>query len=221
MNPDFETFMRSSFKIIPEKTRIVTLSDTPNLTLYQTQQYDNTDTEHGHDSIDYHIWLSPKNAMAIISYIEKNLSLLNPEKQTIYQGNAAAMLEKLVALDTTLKTDLLPIAGKPFMVFHNGFQYFIKDYHLNLVGTITDNPAVYASVNQIKHAQNQLTDNKVICVFKEPQFSDTMIDTVIADTHTHIGTLDPLGSVNDSGKNHYFDMMKTLSDHLLECLNRN
>lgn len=221
INPDFETFMRSSFKIIPEKTLIVTLSDTPHLTLYPTQHYNNTDTEHGHDSLDYHIWLSPKNAMAIISYIEKQLSQLNPEKRTIYQENAASMLEKLVTLDETLKTDLLSIADKPFMVFHNGFQYFIKDYHLNLVGTITDNPAVYASVKQIKHAQQHLIDNKVMCVFKEPQFSDTMIDTVIAETQTRIGTLDPLGSVNDSGKNHYFDMMNSLSVHLSECLNHN
>ncbi len=221
INADFETFMRSSFKIIPEKTLIITLSDTPDLTLYPTQHYDTTDTEHTHDSIDYHIWLSPSNSIHIIDYLETQLSLINPEKRTIYQKNAARMREKLVLLDETLKTDLLPIAGKPFMVFHNGFQYFIKEYDLNLVGTITDNPAVYASVNQIKQAQQHLIDNKVICVFKEPQFSDTMIDTVIADTQTHIGTLDPLGSVNDAGKNHYFDMMNALSLSLLECLNRN
>jgi zinc transport system substrate-binding protein len=221
INPDFETFMRSSFKIIPEKTLVITLSDTPDLTLYPTQKHGNTNKVHTHNAIDYHIWLSPSNAIHIIDYLEKQLSLINPEKQTIYQKNAATMREKLVTLDETLKTQLLPIADKPFMVFHNGFQYFIKDYHLNLVGTITNNPTAYASVNQIKQAQQQLEDNKVMCVFKEPQFSDTMIDTVIADTHTHIGTLDPLGSSINSGKNHYFDMMNALSVHLSECLNHN
>ena len=107
------------------------------------------------------------------------------------------------------------------MVFHNGFQYFIKNYGLNLVGTITDNPTVYSSVKRIKKAQENLHDKAVICVFKEPQFSDKPIETVIANTQTKIGTLDPLGGNIASGKEQYFTVIRNLGDNLLQCLNSN
>ena len=155
INPDFETFMRSSFKIIPEKSTIITLSDTPDIALYPTMQYGNDDKSHNHNSTDYHIWLSPSNAIKIIHYITAQLSMINPEKKTIYQKNAHITTQKLSALDAELKTQLLPLQGKPFMVFHNAYQYFIKYYTLNLSGTITDNPAAYSSVKRIKKAQKQ------------------------------------------------------------------
>ena len=146
-----------------------------------------------------------------------NLSI-NPEKEKIYRDNAHNVITKLVALNDDLKQQLSPITDKPFMVFHNGFEYFIKNYNLSLVGTITDNPNVYSSIKHIKQAQKTLIDNKVICVFKEPQFSDKTIETIITDTQTRISTLDPIGSNFKSGKNLYFKVMHSIKDNLLTCL---
>jgi zinc transport system substrate-binding protein len=144
--------------------------------------------------------------------------MINPEKKAIYQKNSELAVQKISMLDAQLKTQLLPLQGKPFMVFHNAYQYFIKHYNLNLSGTITDNPAAYSSVKRIKKAQKQLYDNHVQCVFKEPQFSSKPIETVIAHSKTKIGMLDPLGGGLVSGKNHYFDLMKNLGRDLTKCL---
>jgi zinc transport system substrate-binding protein len=127
---------------------------------------------------------------------------------------------KLHRLATDLKRELMPIKHKPFMVFHNGYQYLIKEYNLNLVGIITDNPAAYSSINRIQKAKKQLHDNKVKCVFKEPQFSNKAIETVIANTDTSIGMLDPLGGNIQANKNLYFDLMRHLSNNLLSCLKK-
>ncbi len=216
INPDFESFMCSSFKIIPEKTKLITLSDTPNLTLYPSKQYHHG--THKETGTDYHIWLSADNAIHIVRYLTDTLSTINPEKQKTYRDNAHNVITKLVALNDDLKQQLSPITDKPFMVFHNGFEYFIKNYNLSLVGTITDNPNVYSSIKHIKQAQKTLIDNKVICVFKEPQFSDKTIETIITDTQTRISTLDPIGSNFKSGKNLYFKVMHNIKDNLLTCL---
>lgn len=220
INSDFETFMRSSFKIIPEKTTIITLSSAKDLVIYPTAHYNNDDY-HQYDSTDYHIWLSADNAVHIINDLADKLSALNPEKQAIYHYNAQTAITKILKLNDTLKAQLSPITDKPFMVFHNGFQYFVKNYDLNLVGTITDNPAVYSSVQQIKTAQQNLHDNAVMCVFKEPQFSDKTIETVITGTETKIGTLDPLGGDIPSGKTQYFTLMENLAKSFLTCLTPN
>jgi zinc transport system substrate-binding protein len=215
INPDFETFMKSSFQIIPKTSKILNLSDADNLTVYLTQQYGLSKNTTA--STDYHIWLSPDNAIKTVSYIAKELSKINPEKKEIYEKNLKTTIQKLNLLSMDLKTHLRPLKDKPFMVFHNGYGYFIKAYSLNLVGIITDNPAAYSSIKRIKQAQKQLHDNHVACVFKEPQFSSKPIETVIGNANTKIGTLDPLGGTITAGKEHYFTMMRTMSDNLVKC----
>lgn len=223
INPKFETFINSSLKIIPQDIPVVFLSDAEKLTLYPTQSYGLAyglayNLEHkAHSATDYHIWLSPQNAIKMIHYIASELVKINPTKQEIYKDNLKLAEQKLRKLDTDLQKTLKFIQDKPFMVFHNGYEYFIKAYHLNLVGVITDNPAAYSSLKRIKFAQKQLRDHKVECVFKEPQFSSKPIETVIADAQTPIGILDPLGSAITADKEHYFILMRNLAQNLTDC----
>lgn len=217
INPEFETFMQTSFKLIPKTSKIILLSDTPHLTLYNNTK----SSSHHHSKTDYHIWLSVNNSIAIINHLAKQLSILNPEKQDIYQKNAQRTVKKLLELDTDIKNKLNSVQDKPFMVFHNGLQYYIKSYGLNFIGTITDNPVAYTSIKKIHNAQQKLIANKVVCVFQEPQFSDKKIQAVIQNTNTKVGTIDYLANNINSGKNHYFQMMKSLSENMIQCLNNN
>ncbi|MFT6072072.1 MAG: zinc transport system substrate-binding protein [Alphaproteobacteria bacterium] len=218
INPNFETFMRSSYKIIPHNTAIITLSDTPDMSFLEIAK-NNQHTKH--NVTDFHIWLSPDNAIQIVKYLTKKLSTLNPDKQAIYQENSKHMIAKLSALHKQLLVKTEPIKHKSFMAFHNAYQYFIKAYDLNYAGAITHNPMAYTSVKKIKRAQKKLADNNVHCVFKEPQFSDTMIETIIQENRTKIGILDPLGGNSPAGKAHYFQLMHAIGDNLQECLGNN
>jgi zinc transport system substrate-binding protein len=92
---------------------------------------------------------------------------------------------------------------------------------LNYSGAITHNPNEFSSIKKIKHAQETLVKNNVKCIFKEPQFSNAMIDTIAQDKKIHIGILDPLGGTLGAGKTHYFDLMNNIKKNLIKCLENN
>lgn len=210
---NFETFMRSSFKVIPDSCKVISLSQTTDLKLEKLKSH-NKETQ----QIDYHIWLSPKNAIKIVEYLNLQLSQLNPSKSKVYQKNTISLVQKLNKLDTELMDELSPVSNVAFMVFHNAYQYFIKGYTLNYKGAITQNPNSHSSIKKIQQTQKDVQDHQIKCVFKEPQYQNKMIETVIQDANISIGELDPLGSNIKAGKSYYFKLMHNLAKNLRTCL---
>jgi zinc transport system substrate-binding protein len=222
IDSDFETFMQSGFKIIPDTCKIIKLSDISDIDFLNLTSNDVHDDDNSKINIpDYHIWLSPLNAIKIVNYLTDELSKLNPDKQEIYNRNRATTIEKLLNLDAQLNHDLTSIKNHSFMVFHNAYQYFTKNYQLKYAGAITQNPNSFSSINKIKQAQKILNNNQVKCVFKEPQFSNTLIETIVQGNNVKIAILDPLGGNIPVGHAHYFELMTQIKDNLLKCLGSN
>src|SRR6056300_1346552 len=83
---------------------------------------------------DVHIWLSPDNAVKIIKKINKEMSLFFPENAKTYNQNANQMIKKINQLKVELKKELLGIKDKPYIVFHDAYQYFETSLDLNAIG---------------------------------------------------------------------------------------
>jgi|GEM_PF-6397451 len=219
MNPNFENFMRSAYNIFPDTTKIVTLSNTPQVDFLAKQNKHSA--KHQDQALfnpDYHIWLSPQNAIKMVRYLTNTFIDINAKKKAIYQSNSQRLIKQLQALDVQLKEKLMPVKTISFMAFHNAYQYFIKDYQLNYAGSLTHDPMAYATINSINKAKEIMLRKKARCVFKEPQFSDKMIETVIQNNNVGIGILDPLGGHIAEGGTHYFQLLNNLTDNLLNCL---
>ena len=89
-----------------------------------------------------HFWLDPENAKLMVTQIATTLSEVDPDNASAYQANAEAEQLKLDALEQELKTTLAPIADKPFVVFHDAYQYFEARFGLSLAGSVTVTPDV-------------------------------------------------------------------------------
>ena len=123
-------------------------------------------------------------------------------------------------MDTELKTRLQDIKPKPFIVFHDAFQYFQATYDLNGVGTISVEPDESPSPKRLAEIRKKLKETNTSCVFKEPQFSDRVIKAVVDQTPAKIGVLDPLGAEIDSGPTMYFQLLRNIADSLHGCLSK-
>ncbi|MDD4798881.1 MAG: zinc ABC transporter substrate-binding protein [Clostridia bacterium] len=77
---------------------------------------------------DPHIWLSPKRAMLMVKIIAREMSLLDPANQAIYQKNADVYTAQLKALDLEITESLAATENKKFIVFHPAFGYLAEDY---------------------------------------------------------------------------------------------
>ena len=167
---------------------------------------------------DVHIWLSPDNAVKIIKKVNKELNLFFPENAKTYDQNANQMIKKINQLKIELKNELSGIKDKPYVVFHDAYQYFETSFGLNAVGSIALDGDIASSPKQISIIKDKIVKFKASCVFQEPQFDSKLVKIVAEGTNAQIGTLDPLGVNVKSEENFYLQLLKNMAKSLKDCL---
>lgn len=235
VGPTLETFMQKSMKYIHPPQVLLTLSTLNNLkTLPQRQGREWQDHhDHGHDhdhdhdhdhhhshdsAIDPHLWLSTDNAEIIVDAISNTLSQKDPKNASRYQANAQQAKKELASLHSDLQTQLASVQKAPFLVYHDGYQYFEKEFNLNAKGTLLTNPHLPLSAYGLKKIKEQIQSQHIQCVFRETEFSDKLIIENLKDLNVRIIELDPLGVHFPAGPDNYFQTMKALGNDLQTCL---
>jgi zinc transport system substrate-binding protein len=167
---------------------------------------------------DVHIWLSPDNAVKIIKKINKELSLYFPENAETYDKNANQMIKEINQLKVELKKELSGIKDKPYIVFHDAYQYFETSFGLNAAGSVALEGDIASSPKQISIIKDKIVKLKASCVFQEPQFDSKLVKIVVEGTNAQTGTLDPLGVNIKNGENFYLQLLKNMAKSLKDCL---
>lgn len=185
---------------------------------WASHEHESRDHEHDFSGIDPHIWLDPQNAINIVKMIAVRLGELDAAHAALYQSNASGLIARLKQLDQTLNTQLLPIKAQPFIVFHDAYQYLEKRYSLNAIGAVSVSPEHLLSAKQLHHLHHLIEEKQVRCLFAEPQFPPTLVDTLIAETKIKSSVLDPLGSELTGGADNYFMLLNNLAQSLTACL---
>ncbi|MCB9957320.1 MAG: zinc ABC transporter substrate-binding protein [Rhodospirillaceae bacterium] len=182
------------------------------------------DHEHGDDdhhdgSVDMHMWLDPANAIVWTDAIAATLAEVDPAHAAAYRANADAQMADLDALSEEIDTLVAPVRDRPFLVFHDAYQYLEARFGLAGVGSITINPDLPLSPQRIYDVRARLVDTGAVCVFAEPQFDQHRVAVVTEGTETRIGVLDPLGGTVE-GPRTYQGILLTLAHALVDCLGR-
>lgn len=176
--------------------------------------------DHDHDAgVEPHIWLDPRNARAMTARIAGVLADRDAANAAVYRANAARLDAGLAALDSELAAQLAPLTGRPFVVFHDAYQYFEHRYGLNAVGSITVSPERKPSAQRIQAVRNKIRETGARCVFAEPQFDSALVATLIEGTGARAGTLDPTGADGvPAGPEAYAQVLRNLAAGLGACL---
>ena len=225
IDDEFESGLKKTVKGLPKSVKVIRVSKMKKLRLLSTRADDNWEEDghdhhdHGHSSNDLHFWLDPNNAIEIVKSITQELSAIYPENINIYKKNAKNIIKEIKTTDLLIKSMLEPVRNKPYIVFHDAYQYFEKAYSLKSVGSILVDPELPASAKRIIKIRSKIKSLNAHCVFKEPQFRAKIVKTVIDGTTTKIGILDPLGADIKSGPGMYTSLLKNIAENLNACLN--
>ncbi|KSV65822.1 zinc transporter [Sinorhizobium sp. GL2] len=176
------------------------------------------DHDHGHGDADLHMWLDPMNAKAMAAEIEKTLTEADPANASAYKANLDALNKRLDALDAKLTETVAPVKDKPFVVFHDAYQYFEHRYKVRVAGSITVSPEVLPGADRVSQIHAKIKELGATCVFAEPQFEPKLINVVIEGTPAKSGTLDPEAGTLEAGPDLYFQMMEGIGTSLKTCL---
>jgi len=177
------------------------------------------DDHEGHDGgKDGHVWLDPANARKMLAEIARVLAKADPADAETFRVNAARAEAALDALEASLAQDLAPVKDRPFVVFHDAYQYFERRFGLAAVGSITINPEAQPSAKRLAEVRNKLLKLSAACVFSEPLFQQRLVAAVTEGTDARSGTLDPEGALVEPGPMAYETLLRNLAAGLKSCL---
>jgi len=186
------------------------------------EAHDGHDQHEGHDhgEHDLHIWLDPENAKTIANVIAKTLGEEDPEHATLYAENAEKLIAELDTLATETAKRLAPVKDKRFVTFHDAYQYYEKRFDIQNVGVVTLSPDIKPGAKRLKKLKEALSENKIACVFSEPQFDAKLVNLAIEGTNVRSAELDPLGANLDAGASLYIELVNQLTNGIVGCLSK-
>jgi zinc/manganese transport system substrate-binding protein len=139
------------------------------------------DHGHSHAEVDPHAWQSVPNVKLYVENIRDGLIAADPDGKADYDGNAAAYLAKLDALDTEIKAavERIPRDRRKIITSHDAFGYFQKAYGIAFVAPQGVSTEAEASAKDVARIIQQIRRERIPAVFLE-NISDQRLAARIA-----------------------------------------
>ncbi len=235
IGPGMEAFLRKPLTALGSNATVVELDDAPGITKLKFREggafepHDDGDGhdageehadghDHDHGEFDTHLWLDPHNAKAMAAEITTSLVATDPANALTYEANQKTLNDELDALDTEIASTVAPVKDKPFIVFHDAYQYFEHRYGVRVSGSITVSPETIPGAQRVAEIHRKVADLGATSVFAEPQFEPKLVNVVLEGTSAKSGVLDPEAATLPQGPDLYFNLMRGIASSLKNCL---
>ncbi len=139
-----------------------------------------------------HYWLSIKNAKIIATNISEALSLKYPQHKGFFQKNKNQLVAQLDSMDLRIQSIIEQKKNKALFVFHPAWFYFTEDYGLEEISIEQDGKEPKAK--ELKKIIQIAKNKGVSCIFFDPHFDDSTVETIAKSLGLNIDSLDPLPS---------------------------
>ncbi|AWQ21534.1 iron ABC transporter substrate-binding protein (plasmid) [Pantoea ananatis] len=166
-----------------------------------------------------HAWLSPNNALIYVDNIRDALVKHDPANASIYQENAAAYKQKIVAALEPVRKQLAAIPeNKRWIVTSEGaFSYLARDLGLIELYLWPINADQQGTPQQVRNVIDQMKKNAIPVIFSESTVSDKPARQVARETHAHYGGVlyvDSLSAASGPVPT-YLDLLKVTTQTLV------
>lgn len=227
VSPQLEAFLEPSLEARNDQSGNLAAAQLEGIRLLDARRADDwhegeeAAAGHGHShkhKRDYHLWLDPHNARVIARAMAERLAELDAANAEQYRRNARELEQRLRSLDEELERRVEQVRDRPYVVFHDAYQYFERSYGLESAGVVTLTPEQRPGGRHLLELRNQISELGVACVFVEPQFKPAIVRSLTRGLDVSIGELDPIGADLDPGPEAYFELLEGLADGLVDCL---
>ena len=112
------------------KTKVIKLMDLVDLVKEESVEGMDIEEEE-EDEYDEHVWTSPKNAITIVSKLEKEISKIDSRNKDIYKNNSDNYISELEKIDKEIR-NIVDNSSSNILVFGDRFpfRYFVDEYNL-------------------------------------------------------------------------------------------
>jgi zinc transport system substrate-binding protein len=168
-----------------------------------------TSGQEEHEGLDPHIWMSPLNAMSMVSTIYDGLVRVDPESLAFYRQNRDSYLRELAQLDQDIREGLADFQGHTFMVYHPAFGYFAREYGLTIIPIEVEGkePTPAGLARLIEQAE----EDGIKVIFASQQFNPESAGVIAREIDGRVVLVDPLAR-------DYIANMRLLLDELMGAM---
>ena len=219
---EFEIGLRKALKNLDQSKRfdIISLEGLRIHGYRDDKIYEKDFQEESHESAtkDMHLWLDIDNMKKISQHISRLLTEINPDNQLKYQNNLASLTSKLDALQIEIEKQMLPFSSNLYAAYSDTIQYFEKKYNLERPVIVTPYHGARLSINRTLASKNTINDLNISCLIYGTEVRKSQITVLSEGLNLNAHKVDILGQQFNKGPNHYFNLMKRISNQVASCL---
>ena len=168
--------------------------------------------------VNPHIWVSIDGAIAGAKNISSGLASIDPSRADYYLKNQEAYVARLESLGKVMSAELTNVKKHNIVTFHEAFPYFARDFNLNVVAVLQEEPDSEPSPQEIRAIVDKIKLTQTDVLFTEPQYSGNAARLVARETGARVFELDPVVTGPSDPDAYINIMMKNLAT-LKEALN--
>ena len=175
---------------------------------------DHEGEEHDDHSSDPHVWLGKDNIITIAKKVEAELTEKLPEQAEYFTTNRQNFENDLNAIYADFAAKTAGKTAQEFIIFHDAYNYLFESMGLdrNLKVPFSQNVLHDTGTAHLAELIDEIKIHGITHVFREPQFSDSNLNTLANEYNLSVGTLDPLGT--DDSAEGYLNNIKSNLDAL-------
>ena len=166
-----------------EYLALIDATDVLNESLSESMEHDHEDHDHLEtETIDEHIWTSPKRAIEIVDFICAKLCELDKQNSEAYLNNANNYKQRLIEADNKLSK--IESSGKKLIFADRfAFRYLCYDYKISYDAAFPGcSAATDPSVSQIASLTKSAKDSKAKSIFylenSDPAFAKNIANAI-------------------------------------------
>lgn len=166
------------------------------------------------NTVNPHVWLSPKNALIMADNVKKALVDVNQSDSAYFEANYNALRQRLEELDRQYSETLSNVPRKSFVVYHKAFSYIARDYGLEEITVIGLDDEQEPSLAQISRVIDYCKANGIKYIFAEPLVTSKPMQTIAAGAGAQILTLNPLDGLTEEEEKNGDDYISIMQENL-------
>jgi zinc transport system substrate-binding protein len=171
------------------------------------------------NSPDPHIWLDTDNVRIIARSLTQTLIEIDRQNEHQYSANLTRFHQQLDVLDQEISNILQAPGFPPFAVYHNGYQYFEKQFALSHRASFTSNEEVQPGIRQVLAIKLVLDSDNVNCIVVDPSVNTENLGNQLERSNLRFIPVDILAHDIPLAADAYFRFMNHLAANFASCHN--
>ena len=209
VSPEFEIFLADIFASQSRSKPLITAASISGISLHNLND----------GNADLHLWLNTENAISIAQQLAISLIELDPENDKEYQEALNQFESDVALLNQSLQNRLSQYQQPDYLVYHDAYQYFERQFGLPGGLALVHDPEVQPSMRDLLALRNKLQVRSPSCILLETDSDEELVNTVLENQAIKSEVVDLFGYEIDDGARGYRRLILSVANAFTNCFN--